>query len=265
MSDIVLGMPTLIEFKDIYEAVSICKKLNLSFIELNMNLPQYQVEYLDCNLLKKLMKEEQIFFTIHIDENFNAADFNTKVSKAYIDTMVETIAAAKELNIPILNMHMAQGVYFTLPDRKVYLFDEYKEEYMNNLKKFRDICTKEIGSSNVKICIENTDGYKDFMREGVKILLESPAFALTWDIGHEHSCGYKDMNFILSNRNRLRHMHIHDAKGEKNHMILGTGEIDLGARLKVAHENNCTCVIETKTIEALERSVKYLLNIVSVL
>jgi len=256
--NIIFGMPTLIECTSIIDTIKLCKELNLSFIELNMNLPQYQIDSIDKKLLKKIKEEEKIFFTIHLDENINVCDFNSKVAAAYVDTTLEAIKLAKELEIPILNMHMAEGVYFTLPDKKVYLFDEYEERYMSHLKNFRDVCAKEIGDSNIKICIENTDGYKSYMLDGIKLLLESDVFDLTWDIGHEHASNYKDMKFILENSNRLIHMHIHDAKGEKNHLVLGSGEINLQERFKVAKDNECRCVIETKTVDALEKSVEYL-------
>lgn len=257
-NNIILGMPTLIECSSIIDTVKLCKELNLSFIELNMNLPQYQIDSIDKKLLEKIKEEEKIFFTIHLDENINVCDFNSKVAAAYVDTVLETIKLAKQLEIPVLNMHMAEGVHFTLPDKKVYLFDEYKERYMEDLKKFRDTCTKEIGDGNIKICIENTNGYKNYMLDGIKLLLQSGVFDLTWDIGHEHASNYKDMKFILENSNRLIHMHIHDAKGEKNHLVLGSGEINLQERFEVAKDNGCRCVIETKTIYALKKSVEYL-------
>lgn len=42
--NIKFGMPTLIELSTISDCVKLCKELNLDFIELNMNMPQYQVE-----------------------------------------------------------------------------------------------------------------------------------------------------------------------------------------------------------------------------
>ena len=66
------GMPTLIETDSLEETVSLCKELDLSFIELNMNLPQYQVSELeDVNHYLRLQKQYGIFFTIHLDENLN--------------------------------------------------------------------------------------------------------------------------------------------------------------------------------------------------
>lgn len=41
------GMPTLIETNTLEECVDLCKQLNLSFLELNMNLPAYQLHRMD--------------------------------------------------------------------------------------------------------------------------------------------------------------------------------------------------------------------------
>jgi len=45
--NMIYGMPTLIEIKSLEDTISLCKELDLNFIELNMNLPQYQVEELE--------------------------------------------------------------------------------------------------------------------------------------------------------------------------------------------------------------------------
>ncbi|MDE7332996.1 MAG: hypothetical protein K2O16_12320 [Lachnospiraceae bacterium] len=81
--------------------------LDLSFVELNMNLPQYQAECLEnIPYLKSLQEQYQIGYTIHLDENLNVCDFNKAVAKAYTDTVVRTIQVAKALEVPVLNMHM---------------------------------------------------------------------------------------------------------------------------------------------------------------
>ena len=41
------GMPTLIELDDLEDAMKLCNELGLSFVELNMNLPQYQTGCLE--------------------------------------------------------------------------------------------------------------------------------------------------------------------------------------------------------------------------
>ena len=52
-------------------------------------------------------------------------------------------------------------------------------------------------------------------------------------------------------------MHLHDALGKKNHLALGTGEMDIGKYLCLAQEQSCRVVLETKTIEGLKASVRW--------
>ena len=253
------GMPTLIENKNLEENVALCKELDLKFIELNMNLPEYQIEKLEeVSYFKEIAQRAGIYFTIHLDENLNIADFNQSVANAYMETVKRTIGVAKKLGVPVLNMHMNHGVYFTLPDRKVQLFEQYFEEYIGAFRKFRNLCEEEIGDSDIKICIENTDGFRSYEESAIHLLLQSEVFALTWDIGHSNGSGNIDEPFILQNENRLKHFHIHDSLGKKDHMTLGIGEIDLEQRLNIAKKYHCRCVVETKTIEALRKSVLWL-------
>lgn len=53
------GMPTLIENDSIESCVALCKELNLDFIELNMNLPQYQINTIDIEKLKAFSRKEK--------------------------------------------------------------------------------------------------------------------------------------------------------------------------------------------------------------
>ena len=149
---------------------------------------------------------------------------------------------------------------FTLPDRKVYLFSEYWEQYLKSIADFRAMCTNAIGDSDIKICIENCDGFPEFQKEALHILLDSTVFGLTFDIGHNYSCGGLDEPYIIENIGHLHHMHIHDALGKKNHMALGTGELDMSKYLQLAKGRNCRVVLETKTIEGLTQSVNWICN-----
>lgn len=255
-----LGMPTLIETRNLEECAALCRELKLQFIELNMNLPQYQLNKIDVAEFKKIADEYDIYYTIHLDENLNPADFNPYITEAYTKTVVKTIELAKQLNIPVLNMHLSRGVHFTLPDKKIFLFEKYKEKYLQGITDFRNICENAISNSNIKICIENCDGYTDFQIEAIDLLLQSHAFALTFDIGHNHGINGTDEQIITSRANRLLHFHIHDAIGRKNHLALGEGEIDLQKYLKFAEAHRCRAVLETKTILGLKKSVKYMRN-----
>ena len=253
------GMPTLIENGDLQESAQLCSELGLAFIELNMNLPQYQTERI-CRVhdLREIAERYHIYYTIHLDENLNVCDFNHGVAEAYQDTVKRAVQTAEELNIPLLNMHMNEGVYFTLPDRRVYLFEQYKDRYLCALQRFRDLCDKSVKDSGILISIENTDGFRPFQQEGIELLLESSVFSLTWDIGHSHGAREADESFITGHMERVKHFHIHDGSGRQNHLPLGTGEINLASRLGLAAVNGCRCVVETKTVQALRESVEWL-------
>ena len=233
-----LGMPTLIEARALDECVALCREMHLDFIELNMNLPQYQLHAIDALHFKKAADKAGIFYTIHLDENVNVSDFNPYIADGYRRTVTETIDLAKKLSIPIINMHLSRGVYFTLPDKKVYLFSEYREPYLKSVLDFRTACEQAVGDSNILICVENCGGFTTFQKEALEILLESPVFGLTFDIGHNHSCGGLDEPYIMYNKVHLRHMHLHDALGKNDHLALGTGELALDKYLALAKEQN---------------------------
>ncbi len=258
MNQINYGMPTLIETSTLRECAKLCAELGLDFIELNMNLPQYQITKIDIAYFKSIADKYGIYYTIHLDENLNVCDFNSYVAEAYKKTVLDTIGIAKQLDIKVLNMHMAKGVYFTLPERKVLLFSEYKEQYLKSIIDFRNMCENAIGENDIKICIENCDGYEEFQKDAIELLLESKVFALTFDVGHNFGIGGTDEDFIMKHKARLSHIHLHDARGRKNHLALGTGEMDIEKYINLAKEQNCRVVLETKTVDGLKLSVEWL-------
>lgn len=273
------GMPTLIENRTLAENILLCKRLGLRFLELNMNFPEYQIDRLEhTELFFRAADEAGIYYTIHLDETLDAADFNPLVAGAYLETVRRAIEAAKKL-LPlrdrygeksqplVLNMHMNHGIHITLPDKKVQMYERDFNTYLGSFLRFRALCEEWIGDEDIVISIENTDGFRDYEKKAVEALLESPKFSLTWDIGHSKAIGETDVPFLLDHLQKLRHFHIHDGVSQsetqpgRNHLALGDGEIDLRERLSTAAACNARCVLETKTIAALEKSVRYLAEI----
>lgn len=250
------GIPTLLEADDPESAAALCRHLGFDFVELNMNLPAYQ--RWDIPLLESVADRYHVFFTIHLDENLDLCDFNPRIADAYLDTLLEAIRAARRLHVPVLNMHLAEGVYFTLPGGKVYLYEMYREHFLSRLREAVSRC-EEAAEGEVAVCIENTGNFgKSLVQEALGLFLQSPLFGLTFDIGHDHSAGGVDKPFFMAHRERLGHFHIHDAAGGKNHLPLGTGEIDLPWHLALAAEQNSRVVVEVKTAQALEGSAAWL-------
>lgn len=266
------GMPTLIENQSLEENAALAKKLGLSFVELNMNFPEYQVNCLErTDELVRVAEKYGIYYTIHLDERMDIADFNPLVSDAYRETVRRSIEAAKKLLFlrdkygdptqPLmLNMHMNHGIYITLPDRKVQMYARDFATYMQSFIMFRELCEAWIGDADIRIAVENTDGFRDYEKKAIQCLLESPKFGLTWDVGHSKGIGEKDMPYIMEHEDRLIHMHLHDATEvpSRNHLALGDGELNLAERILLASAHNARCVLETKTVEALCSSVAWL-------
>lgn len=266
------GMPTLIENRTLAENIALCKRLGLHFIELNMNFPEYQLSQLERGeALLNAADAAGIYYTIHLDENLNVADFNPLVSAAYLETVRRTIEAAKKLlclrdhygdpSQPlVLNMHMNHGIYITLPDRKIQMYERDFDTYMKSFGTFRSQCEEWIGEADIIITIENTDTFQSYEQKAIEYLLQSPRFGLTWDIGHFKAAGERDVPFLICRQSKLAHFHIHDGSEvpPRNHLALGDGEINLHERLRFAEGCNARCVLETKTAAALEKSVAWL-------
>lgn len=268
------GMPTLIENRSLSDNIALCKRLGLRFIELNMNFPEYQLDKFDRSFYEAADKAG-IYYTIHLDENLNIADFNPLVADAYLKTVKRAIKTARTWlplrnshgvkNQPlIINIHMNHGIYITLPGQKTAMYDRNFDVYMGSFIKFRALCEEWIGRDDVVVSIENTDGFRGYEKTAIEYLLESPKFALTWDIGHSKAIGETDVPFMMEHKDKLEHFHIHDGTAEsdgrpgRSHLALGDGEINLRERLSLAEALNARCVLETKTIAALEKSVGYL-------
>ncbi len=255
------GMPTLIETETVEETIALCGELGLSFLELNTNFPLHQPHLLDADALNRWAKRYGIFYTIHLNDEMAVAECNPAVAQGYRQAVAETIQLAKEIRANIINMHLNEGAKYTMPDRIVRFYGAYERDYLEQMRVFRDMCEQEIGDSGIRICIENTNGFTDYQRHALALLLESPVFGLTMDIGHNACAGCVDETLIFDHKNRLHHMHVHDVRNSKNdHLALGDGELDLQKFIALADECSCTVVLETKTVEGLKKSVQWVKN-----
>lgn len=258
MNRICFGMPTLLECPSIEDSAALCQELRLDFIELNQNLPAYQPDSINLLRIRDVLEQHSLFATLHLDENLNPFDFNGYAARAYQETAQAAVRAARKLGCPVITMHLPRGVYFTLPDRKAYLNEIYRDEYLARVRGFRDRMEQAIGDSEVTLCIENTSGWSASIGEAAALLLESPVFGLTFDTGHDLCAGGQDRNFILSQTSRLRHIHLHDSDGSADHLPLGTGKLDIRRILSEARAFRCRCVLEVKTVSGLRESVDFL-------
>ena len=258
MNNVEFGMPALLEMDTLEQSAALCARLGLKFVELNMNLPYLQPGILRAEQLNALKKEYGVYFTLHLEETLDPCDFNPRVAAAYTETALEAIELAKRVGAPTLNMHLVRGIYFTLPDQKLYLYDKYRAAYLSGIERFRDACAQRLTGTDIQLLIENCGGFADYQREAIDRCLQCPSFGLTLDIGHSRTAGQRDEPFIFARADRLRHMHVHDATDAHNHLPLGEGDTDLLDYLNLAAARHCRAVLETKTADALRKSVGWI-------
>ena len=253
------GMPTMLELDGIEANVQLCQAMGLEFVEINMNMPEYQVEALDAEYLKALMKEYEIYFTFHMADNLDIANFQKEVRDVNVDLVRRTLEFAKAINSPSVNMHMQKGVLFTLPSGKVYIYDKYLDRYMTYVTEFGREMDTLLEGSHLKLVVENTGDFNlDFIQQSSQQLINFKHIGMTYDIGHDFSSFGNDRDSILHNLAKITHMHLHDAEGEKDHLVLGQGQMQLERYIGFAKNFEIRCVIETKTVEALRKSVEVL-------
>ena len=236
------GMPTLVELPSLEENARLAAALGLKFVEINMNLPMYQAHRLTR---ERLAPRDGVYF-------------NPLVREAYLRTAENTVRLAAESGVPCVNLHMPEGVHFKLPGRKVYLFDEYREEYRASLLAFRERMAR-AADGRVTVLVENTCFTRlRGLPEALDTLLESPAFALTYDAGHDACDGFAAAEFYRAREGRVKHVHLHQANETTCHLPLGGGRVDEGGLLARAENGGMRVVIEVKSREGLERSVNAL-------
>jgi sugar phosphate isomerase/epimerase len=252
------GMPTLLELESLEANVTLAQQLGLSFVEINCNVPQFQVGTLDPHHLRDLTHQSGIRFTFHLDEYMSITDPNPKIAQAYLESVLDSIAFAKIAGITTMTMHLIPGVVFTLPHKKVYVYEKYPEYYASRMRIFRDAVTAAIGDSPVRLNIENVSGFSEYMRQGLAVLLESPVIGLTYDCGHNHRYHKIDWDFLKAHAPRITHLHIHDCRAQQDHLPFGDGDIDLKAELDFVRPSCLLAVLEVKTVDALTETVKRL-------
>jgi sugar phosphate isomerase/epimerase len=140
------------------------------------------------------------------------------------------------------------------------MYERDFDVYTEYVSQFVKACGEWIGESDIKIAIENTNGFREYEKRAIECMLQSDCFVLTWDIGHSKATKEIDTPFIHEHKDKLRHFHIHDGRENppQDHLALGDGETDLNERLDMARACDARCVLETKTIDALKKSVEWL-------
>lgn len=246
-----IGMPILFEYNSIRENIKLAEDLNFDFIELNLNFDYCQKELENKKELLNLVKSSDLEYTLHFYDEADFASYD-EVCKAYLKLLKKYLKLAKGINIKLVNIHLNVGPIVTISGVKNYLYekeyDVYIERLIRNLNKVKKICDK----YNVQMVLENTI-CPSFIKKTYQDLKEK--FTFNYDIGHDYRNDSNLKDMFLNDGFKLNEFHFHDSTKSKDHLCLGTGEMDL-----IAYKNmidNQYVVLELKSSEDLELSIEY--------
>jgi len=264
MTRMPLGMPTLIEMPDIDQTVSLCQELGLDFIELNMNMPEFCPEALPAERLRRLHDETGIFFTIHMPDDTDLASFHDSIREGHVARFGQTARWAAQMGARVINLHLSPGIYFTLPERRVWIYENYYEKFVGNLREAYAKVIDYASEHGIRVCTENVNNFNlPFVARAIDDLCHLDRFYLTWDIGHDAKNDFQEGPVLMRHQSRVKHMHLHDFNGKSDHQVPLTGMIDIRSRLRFAQEHECSVLLETKTVGSVVESAKVVKHLLS--
>ena len=251
-----LGMPTLIEMPDIEPTIRLCQKLGLDFIELNMNMPEFCPESMPAKRLSQITNDTGIGFSIHMPDDTDLASFHDSIRAGHLQRFGETARWAAEAGAKLINLHLSPGIFFTLPDTKVWVYERYYEKFIGNLVEAYGKIIDYAHNCDLLVCTENVINFNiPFIARAIDDLCELKDFYLTWDIGHDARTGYMEKEVLMRHEDRIKHLHLHDYNGVSDHQVPFTGSIDIMAALDFARRRRATVLVEVKNESSLIESV----------
>lgn len=209
-----LGMPTLIEYDDLKSNFELCNELGLDFVEVNLNLPYCEpstlLEFANTN--QSLLEGKEI--TIHLPEETDISNFHYLIRNGFLRFIKQMTEIANQIGARILNLHLRRGVYFTLPDKKVWVNEKNMDRSIKQFNAALVEIDEWANRSGCKICFEN-EGMNDFVLACVQELNKYENLFLTWDVGHDSADGFRATSVMEQNPLKVAHMHLHDGEWEQ--------------------------------------------------
>lgn len=253
-----LGMPQLFEYEDLEDNFRLAKKLELDFIEFNMNFESCRQGLFDDSI-KNLVEKYGIGATLHF---FDEADFGSypEIVRGYL-LLLDKYASLGAGFIKQVNIHLISGPVVTIAGSKHYVYEKeynrFTSRLLFNLKKARKICEK----YGMNLVIENTESVPHFMKKVYKELFHAE-YRFCYDIGHDYVSNFIIEYMLNEMTLPFDEFHFHDAKNRnKCHLALGEGVLDLKYFKYLAETYHAYVVLEVKQERDLIKSVPYFRNL----
>lgn len=255
-----IGYASTIGEENIYKTIDFAFENNMNAVEINLNVPIYFPENFSMEervKIKEYAMKKGITLSMHAPEDITLLQLQSSIRRATIDRLKEIIDFGIHIGGRALTLHVGPSVCFTLVDRKSYMEEFHKEEYMKILK---DSLLELVNHADNKlmICVENSGRFtENLIQETLQELLETSNLSLTWDIGHSYENKYNEVEFFTKNIYKIKTCHVHDNNGKSDHQIPGTGGVNFTKIFNLMKDKDIVYIIEVRpreeAVKALEK------------
>ena len=245
-------MPQLFTYQNLEDNFKLAKKLDLDFIELNLNFASCR-EALEKKQVQELVNKYNVEVTLHFYDEADLGSYD-EVVKAYLGLLDKYTSLGKGF-VKQINVHLIPGPVVTIAGVKHYVYEKEYDSYIKrlvaNLKGAEAICHK----YDMNMVIENTDNTPAYQAR-VYLDLYKEGFRFCYDIGHDHLSNDLVLGLLKDVNLPFDEFHVHDAKNRSTcHLALGKGSLDITKYKRFAENNNAYVVLEVKQESDLLNSV----------
>lgn len=174
--------------------------------------------------------EHGITYTIHFPLDAAPASHHTERWLGWLEQMKQTIVMAGRVDCPVIVLH--PGVIDCPGIEPENATESLRKDAVDNLLRFLGEVEPLAQNAGTVICLENMHHREgDVVRSYQQLIdvvdiIDSPAVRITLDVGHAfiHD-GLPEA--VEAFGNRVYHVHLDDALDGKDHMEIGTGELDM--------------------------------------
>ena len=249
-----VGMPVLYEYNSVLENIELAKALGLDFIELNLNFGYCRRQLEDPEELNQLLTTNHLEATLHFYDEADFASYSEVVG-AYMSLLEKYATLGAKAKIKLINVHLNEGPIVTISGQKNYIYEKeysiYIENIKNQLHQAQEICRR----NHIGLVLENVYVPNHIQKTYVELWKEG--FDFNYDIGHDNNDGDRLQKVLQTTPILFKEYHIHDGNQKTCHLTLGEGMIDISKFKRQAEKNNSYVVLEVKSSEDLQKSIKH--------
>lgn len=246
--------PLILEMTDLQEILEAILVEDIGFKHIELH-SEYLDRYIDTFL--KLLENTGVSYTMHVPHDATKKIKVKLCSSLKKDIefgdfwLKKSIGFAKDLGIKLLTIHPDRPVKATKRDAMKILCDHISLA-LDNM------------DCDMRLLLENmpADNYTistpEVMKEFIKSV-GSRQLGCTWDVTHSKlAIGERFLEFPRINKNHIKHVHLCDIRGRRDHFPLGTGKLNLSHVIEslkqIKYSGIINLEIVTKNPEELIRS-----------